>query len=167
MALLTHLLPSLQLDLVGFQQLHPFTKQLFVISPRRTNTTATRRGEREGGGGGGTVDSEGTRRKRPPTVLRPHQCRWEMTTYIRAPLSFCSFYFCAPAHVPACKSCSILINTCKPPACMSLLCKLKRNKCRVHARNDFVRSVFLGFWAKSSKKDIFLISHSHFSHRLC
>lgn len=46
-ALLTHLLPSLQLDLFGFQQLHPFTKQLFVIFPRRTNTTATRRGERK------------------------------------------------------------------------------------------------------------------------
>lgn len=39
-------------------------------------------------GGGGTVDSEGTRRKRPLTVLRLHQCRWRMTTYIRAPLSF-------------------------------------------------------------------------------
>lgn len=36
---------SLQLDLVEFQQLHPLTKQLFVIFPRRTNTTATRRGE--------------------------------------------------------------------------------------------------------------------------
>lgn len=35
---------SLQLDLVEFQQLHPLTKQLFVIFPRRTNTTATRRG---------------------------------------------------------------------------------------------------------------------------
>lgn len=38
---------SLQLDLVGFQQLHPLTKHLFVIFPRRTNTTATRRGERK------------------------------------------------------------------------------------------------------------------------
>ena len=41
---------SLQLDLVEFQQLHPLTKHLFVIFPRRTNTTATRRGEEEGGG---------------------------------------------------------------------------------------------------------------------
>lgn len=38
---------SLQLDLVEFQQLHPLTKQLFVIFPRRTSTTATRRGERK------------------------------------------------------------------------------------------------------------------------
>lgn len=38
---------SLQLDLVEFQQLHPLTKHLFVIFPRRTNTTATRRRERK------------------------------------------------------------------------------------------------------------------------
>ena len=38
---------SLQLDLVGFQQLHPLTKHLFVIFPRRTNTTANRREERK------------------------------------------------------------------------------------------------------------------------
>lgn len=40
---------SLQLDLVRFQQLHPLTKRFFVIFPRRTNTTATRRGERKEG----------------------------------------------------------------------------------------------------------------------
>lgn len=57
-------------------------------------------------GGGGTVDSEGTRRKRPPTVLRLHQCRWRMTRYVRAPLSFCTFLFlhlhmCLYANVAA------------------------------------------------------------------
>lgn len=56
---------SLQLDLVGFQQLHPLTKHLFVIFPRRTNTTATSRGERKEEGRW-TVEIE---RKRAVTVL--------------------------------------------------------------------------------------------------
>lgn len=64
--------------------------------------------------GGGTVDSEGTRRKRPLTVLCLPQCRWKMTTYTRT-----------PARVRVCKSYIILLNICKLPVCMSLLCKLK------------------------------------------
>lgn len=36
---------SLQLDLVGFRQLHPLTKLFFVISLRRTHTTVTRAAE--------------------------------------------------------------------------------------------------------------------------
>lgn len=35
--------------------------------------------------GGGTVDSGGTRRKRPLTVLRLHQWRWKMAANARAP----------------------------------------------------------------------------------
>lgn len=63
---------SLQLDLVEFQQLHPLTKQLFVIFPGRTNTTATRRGERKEEG---RWDSGGRKRKRAVTVLVcVHQC---------------------------------------------------------------------------------------------
>ena len=67
---------SLQLDLVGFQQLHPLTKHLFVIFPRRTNTTATSRGERKEEGRW-TVEIE---RKRAVTVQHDvDQCHWCIT----------------------------------------------------------------------------------------
>lgn len=66
--------------------------------------------------GGGTVDSGGTRRKRPLTVPRPHHCRWKMKTNIRAPLILSQIiYFLTPAHVNVCKRKRILLQICKAP----------------------------------------------------
>lgn len=69
---------SLQLDLVGFQQLHPLTKHLFVIFPRRTNTTATRRGERKEEGRW-TVETDGERKR---AVTAMFGCRRNIAPYL-------------------------------------------------------------------------------------
>lgn len=117
------------------------------------NCNQERRGEREEEGQW-TVKAPGEKGHWLFSACTSVAGRWHMTTYSRAPISFCTFFL--HLHMFLYAKLHIINYICTHPACTSLLSKLKGTSECPYGKWQADKCL-CQLWAKSFKKEILLI----------